>query len=84
MLLLRLIFWMPQALHAFLGLSKVPFWTHFWASLLGYVPILTACTYFGPSLLDWIKGRSWQSLLVAAGVVMAVGVWQWRRQTEPA
>ena len=83
-LLLRLIFWMPQALHAFLGLSKVPFWTHFWASLLGYVPILTACTYFGPSLLDWIKGRSWQSLLVAAGVVMAVGVWQWRRQTEPA
>ncbi|MBL9040675.1 MAG: TVP38/TMEM64 family protein [Myxococcales bacterium] len=83
-LLLRLIFWMPQALHAFLGLSKVPFWTHFWASLLGYVPILTACTYFGPSLLDWIKGRSWQSLLVAAGIVMAVGVWQWRRQTESA
>jgi len=34
--LLRFIFWMPQLLHTFLGVSKVPFWTHFWASLAGY------------------------------------------------
>ena len=78
---LRLIFWMPQALHAFLGLSKVPFWTHFWGSLLGYLPILTVCTYFGPSLLDWLKGSSWQSLLVVVGIAMGLGIWQWRRRT---
>lgn len=78
---LRLIFWMPQALHAFLGLSKVPFWTHFWGSLLGYFPILTACTYFGPSLLDWLKGFSWQSLLLVVGIAIALGIWQWRRRT---
>ena len=78
---LRLIFWMPQALHAFLGLSKVPFWTHFWGSLLGYLPILTACTYFGPSLLDWLKGFSWQSLLLVVGIAIALGIWQWRRRT---
>lgn len=79
--LLRLIFWMPQALHAFLGLSKVPFWTHFWGSLLGYLPILTVCTYFGPSFLDWLKGVSWRSLLVVASVVIVVSIWQWRRHT---
>ena len=78
---LRLIFWMPQALHTFLGLSKVPFWTHFWGSLLGYLPILTVCTYFGPSLLDWLKGSSWQSLLVVVGIAMGLGIWQWRRRT---
>ena len=78
---LRLIFWMPQALHAFLGLSKVPFWTHFWGSLLGYLPILTACTYFGPSLLDWLKGFSWQSLLLVVGIAIGLGIWQWHRRT---
>jgi uncharacterized membrane protein YdjX (TVP38/TMEM64 family) len=30
--LLRLIFWMPPLLHAFFGVSKVRFWTHFWGS----------------------------------------------------
>ncbi len=30
--LLRLIFWMPPLLHAFFGVSKVRFSTHFWAS----------------------------------------------------
>ena len=78
---LRLIFWMPQALHAFLGLSKVPFWTHFWGSLLGYFPILTACTYFGPSLLDWLKGFSWQSLLLVVGIAIGLGIWQWHRRS---
>ena len=78
---LRLIFWMPQALHAFLGLSKVPFWTHFWGSLLGYLPILTACTYFGPSLLDWLKGFSWQSLLLVVGIAIGLGIWQWHRRS---
>lgn len=78
--LLRLIFWMPQALHAFLGLSKVPFWTHFWGSFVGYLPVLAACSYFGPSLLDWMKDHQWQSLLIAASIALTFGMWQWRRR----
>jgi len=50
--LLRLIFWMPQLLHGFLGISKVPFWTHFWGSLLGYVVPLFFVSYFGSTLFD--------------------------------
>jgi uncharacterized membrane protein YdjX (TVP38/TMEM64 family) len=47
---LRLIFWMPPLLHAFFGVSPVRFWTHFWASLAGYVIPLLAVSYFGPSV----------------------------------
>jgi uncharacterized membrane protein YdjX (TVP38/TMEM64 family) len=50
--LLRLIFWMPQVLHGFLGISKVPFWTHFWGSLLGYLVPLFFVSYFGSTLFD--------------------------------
>jgi uncharacterized membrane protein YdjX (TVP38/TMEM64 family) len=49
---LRLLFWMPQVLHAFLGVSKVSFWTHFWGSLLGYVPPLLLVSYVGSELFD--------------------------------
>lgn len=50
--LLRLIFWMPQALHAFLGVSRVPFWTHVWGSLAGYAPTLFVVSYFGAKVFD--------------------------------
>lgn len=49
---LRLLFWMPQALHAFLGVSKVRFWTHFWGSALGYVPPLFLVSYLGSRMFD--------------------------------
>ena len=49
---LRLIFWMPQVLHGFLGVSKIPFWTHFWASLLGYLPPLFVVSYFTAEVFD--------------------------------
>jgi uncharacterized membrane protein YdjX (TVP38/TMEM64 family) len=49
---LRLIFWMPQVLHGFLGVSKVPFWTHFWGSLFGYIPPLLAVSYFAAEVFD--------------------------------
>lgn len=81
--LLRLVFWMPQALHTFLGLSKVSFWTHFWGSLVGYLPVLAACSYFGPSVLDWMKGLPWQVWLLAALAVLTLGVWQWHRLKRP-
>jgi uncharacterized membrane protein YdjX (TVP38/TMEM64 family) len=49
---LRLIFWMPQVLHSFFGVSKVRFWTHFWGSLLGYVPPLFLVSYLGAQMFD--------------------------------
>ncbi|MFT3840083.1 MAG: VTT domain-containing protein [Myxococcaceae bacterium] len=51
-IVLRLIFWMPQVLHSFFGVSKVPFWTHFWGSLLGYAPPLFAVSYLGSRIFD--------------------------------
>lgn len=49
---LRLIFWMPQVLHSFFGVSKVGFWTHFWGSLIGYVPPLLLVSYLGGEMFD--------------------------------
>lgn len=49
---LRLIFWMPQMLHAFFGVSKVRFSTHFWGSLVGYAPPLLLVSYLGASMFD--------------------------------
>ncbi len=68
--LLRLVFWMPPLLHAFFGVSKVRFSTHFWGSLLGYIPPLLAVSYFGEKMLVWMKNlppTAW--LWVGAGVV---------------
>lgn len=49
---LRFIFWMPQLLHGFLGVSRVPFWTHFWASLLAYIAPLFVVSYFAAELFQ--------------------------------
>lgn len=49
---LRFLFWMPQMLHAFLGISRVTFWQHFWGSLLGYVIPIFAVSYFGERLFE--------------------------------
>ncbi|AFE06558.1 hypothetical protein COCOR_05761 [Corallococcus coralloides DSM 2259] len=49
---LRLVLWMPQVLHGFLGVSKVGFWTHFWGSLVGYVPPLLFVSYLGNEMFD--------------------------------
>ena len=74
--ILRLILWMPQALHAFLGVSKVPFWTHFWGSLLGYVPPLLLVSYMGAEIFDargQMQPRAWAMLgaLVVASLLLA-------------
>lgn len=84
--LLRFIFWMPQPLHAFLGLSKVSFWTHFWGSLVGYAIPLFLVSFFGEKLLDWMKRAppsTWIGAFVAAGGI-ALGVWVVRRRTARA
>lgn len=81
---LRLIFWMPPLLHAFFGVSKVRFATHFWGSLAGYVLPLFLVSFFGESLFDAMKSAPpsvWIGLLVGtAGVIL--GAW-WIRRRKP-
>jgi uncharacterized membrane protein YdjX (TVP38/TMEM64 family) len=62
---LRLIFWMPQVLHGFLGVSKVPFWTHFWGSFLGYIPPLFMVSFFASEVFDatgQLQPRAWMPM----------------------
>jgi uncharacterized membrane protein YdjX (TVP38/TMEM64 family) len=78
---LRLIFWMPQALHGFLGVSRVSFRDHFWGSLLGYVPPLFVVSYFAAEVFDAsgaLQPRAFTVLgaLLAASLVLA---WWLRR-----
>lgn len=73
---LRFIFWMPQALHAFFGISRVPFWTHFWGSAIGYAVPLLLMAYFGErlfELLGEVSGPTWVAIAIAAVVVVVIG-----------
>ena len=83
---LRFVFWMPQLLHTFFGVSKVPFWTHFWASLVGYIVPIFLVSYFGPALFNALKqapASVWGVVgLVAA--LTALGVWALRRRRRDA
>jgi uncharacterized membrane protein YdjX (TVP38/TMEM64 family) len=83
---LRFVFWMPQVLHAFLGLSKVRFWTHFWGSLVGYAIPLFLVSFFGQKLFEVMKDAppsAWIGL-GAGAVVIALVVWLVRRRTARA
>lgn len=83
--LLRFIFWMPPLLHAFFGVSKVRFWTHFWGSLLGYVPPIFLVSFFGQRVFDALRGAPpavWIGLAVGA-LVVALGVWGFQRARSP-
>ncbi|MBK6578314.1 MAG: TVP38/TMEM64 family protein [Sandaracinaceae bacterium] len=82
---LRMVLWMPQALHAFLGISKVRFSTHFWGSLLGYAPPLFLMSYMGSEMFDLnggIRPGAWPVLgaMLAVSVVLVLGLrWHQRR-----
>jgi uncharacterized membrane protein YdjX (TVP38/TMEM64 family) len=81
---LRFVFWMPQWLHVLLGVSTVPFWTHFWASLLGYAIPLFLLSFFGQKLFDYMKHASpstWLLVLLASAIVLS-GVWLAQRHTR--
>jgi uncharacterized membrane protein YdjX (TVP38/TMEM64 family) len=85
--LLRLIFWMPQVLHAFFGVSKVRFSTHFWGSALGYVPPLLAVSYFGEKFMDAMKDAPpsvWLGLVATVAAIAAVTFFVKRRRAESA
>ncbi len=80
--LLRLVFWMPPLLHAFFGVSKVRFATHFWGSLLGYVIPLFLVSFFGQRLFDAMRAAPPSVWLATAAVVAAaaLGTWAFRRR----
>jgi uncharacterized membrane protein YdjX (TVP38/TMEM64 family) len=81
---LRFVFWMPQLLHTFLGVSKVSFWTHFWGSLVGYAVPLLLISFFGQKLFDGMKNAP-ASVWIAVGVASALlmlGVWGLRRRSR--
>jgi uncharacterized membrane protein YdjX (TVP38/TMEM64 family) len=69
--ILRLIFWMPQVLHSFFGVSKVGFWTHFFGSLIGYVPPLLLVSYLGAEMFDASGRMQPAAWPVMAGLVVA-------------
>jgi uncharacterized membrane protein YdjX (TVP38/TMEM64 family) len=82
---LRLIFWMPPLLHAFFGVSKVRFWTHFWGSLAGYVLPLLMMSYFGQKLFDRLKQigtTEWIEIGICVVVVVATIFAIWRRRSS--
>ena len=83
--LLRLIFWMPQVLHFFLGVSKVRFSTHFWGSALGYVPPLLAVSYFGEKFMAMMKDappQVWIGVVAAIATTLAITFF-WKRRRTP-
>ena len=83
--MLRVVFWMPQLLHAFLGVSKVPFWTHFWASLAGYAVPLLLLSFFGQKLFEALRDAPVSVWLgVGAGCALLLGVWGARRYGQRA
>ncbi len=87
--LLRLIFWMPQVLHSFFGVSKVRFSTHFWGSLLGYLPPLFVVSYLGAEIFDaggHLQPRALPILgaLLAASLLSALLVRHFERRRRPA
>lgn len=83
--LLRLVLWMPQPLHWFFGLSSIGFGTHFWGSLIGYVPPLLAVSYFAARVFDPSGGLTPDAMpilagLTAASLLIAAGARVWTRR----
>ena len=86
---LRLVFWMPQVLHFFLGVSKVRFSTHFWASLFGYVPPLLLVSYLGSELFDAsgkLTSRAWPMMgaLLAFSLLLLLGTRAYEKRQRAA
>ena len=87
---LRFVFWMPPLLHAFFGVSRVRFWTHFWGSLIGYVPPLLLVSYLGDQMFDAsgsMQPGAWPimaGLIVASLAILALFRAYTRRRTSAA
>lgn len=83
---LRFLFWMPPMLHAFFGVSKVPFWTHVWGSAVGYLLPLLATAYLGERAYQAMREAPqhvWAGIAFAA-VAIGAAVWAVRRRAKRA
>jgi uncharacterized membrane protein YdjX (TVP38/TMEM64 family) len=72
---------MPPLLHFFFGVSKVPFATHFWGSLAGYVLPLLLVSYFGERLFNLLKDAPlhvWLAL-AALSLLSLLAIWFGKR-----
>ena len=72
--ILRFIFWMPPMLHAFFGISRVRFWTHFWGSFVGYLPTLFLVSYFGEEIYEMMASVPLTTWIAITLGLVAVGV----------
>jgi uncharacterized membrane protein YdjX (TVP38/TMEM64 family) len=70
---LRVVLWMPPWLHAFFGISKVRFSTHFWGSFVGYLLPLFLVSFFGEKMFELMKNAP-PSVWIALGVG-TVSIW---------
>ncbi|HSC86876.1 MAG TPA: VTT domain-containing protein [Polyangiaceae bacterium] len=73
---IRLVFWMSQMVHAFLGVSRIGFWTHFWASLVAYIPTVFLISFFAGEAFDEsgsLQSGAWRmfAALVVVSLVVA-------------
>jgi uncharacterized membrane protein YdjX (TVP38/TMEM64 family) len=84
---LRLVFWMPPLLHAFFGVSKVSFSTHFWGSFAGYLLPLFVVSLLGDRLFEILKHAppwAWAGLGGAVVSVWAAAYLLRRRSVRSA
>lgn len=69
---LRFVFWMPQPLHAFFGISSVSSANHFWGSLFGYALPLFLSAYFGSAFFKAMRDMPlWAWITVGLAVAIA-------------
>lgn len=71
---LRLVFWMPPLLHAFFGVSKVRFSTHFWGSLAGYILPLLLMSFFGQRLFEALRHAPRETWFGLGALVLTLAV----------
>ena len=71
--LLRLFFWMQPLLHAFFGISKVKFRTHFWGSFAGYLAPVFLVSFFGEKLFTALRNAPPHVWVCIAVVVLTLG-----------
>jgi uncharacterized membrane protein YdjX (TVP38/TMEM64 family) len=85
-LVLRGIFWMNPILHGFFGLSRVPFSTHLFATVVTLAPTLAFLVWVGGTLFDRVRELPGDRLLVVvvAAALVAAGVWLVRRRAAQA
>lgn len=75
---LRFVFWMPQILHGFFGVSRVSAWTHFWGSLAGYALPLLLMSYFGPAVFALLRSLPLEAWLGVGAAVLLAALIAWR------